>query len=106
MKLNLCLKIFLVLFVVELHSCQKIDVPKDTPQWVKQRIRTDNKYFRSVNEYSYYGKDVYLFQATGNDAPSYLFDNNGYMICNPDIGEDRCLDFYSVSIKTRIIWEK
>jgi hypothetical protein len=111
MKINLYVNIILVLLFVELLSCQKIDVPKGTLRWVKKKIRIEQKHFIYVSEYSYYGQDIFLFKGDYCEVPSYLFDHNGVLICEPDggefgMGDGKCLDFYTSSIIIKKIWKK
>ena len=106
-------KILLILLMTGLFSCEKIDVPKDTPSCIKKKIREEKDHcLDNVTEYEYNGNIVYLFGAANcPDALSNLYDKNCNLICSPfggigGFGDGKCPDFSQNGIKKRIIWSK
>jgi len=63
----------------------------------------------SIWRYEYKGRIVYFRPQICCDQFSYLYDENGNIICAPDggftgIGDGRCTDFFSERTKETVIW--
>lgn len=104
----ICAIILLVIF-----SCNKLDVPKDTPRCIKKLIRNEMKGCLSkVYKYYYNNQVVYLFEPENcPDELYYLYDEDCNLICSPDgglsgLGDGTCPDFYQSAINQELIWSK
>jgi len=96
-------------------SCEKIDVPADTPGCIKAMIR-DIKSDEvrnppaSVWKYDYNGQTVYYIPPYCCDIPSQLYDSECNLICSPDggftgAGDGKCTDFFSKRSNGSLIWQ-
>jgi hypothetical protein len=113
MKKTIITKILLSLLLTGFFSCEKIDVPKDTPSCIKKKIKEKKEEcLDKVLEYEYNGNNVYLFEpANCPDALFNLYDENCNHICSPaggisGNGDGKCNDFYQTSVEKRLIWSK
>jgi hypothetical protein len=87
----------------EIPSCiqQKIEAIKAAPKWNPPA---------EVNEYTYQGKNVYLFSADCCDQYNELVDENCKYICAPSggitgKGDGECPDFSSAAQFKRVVWK-
>ncbi|MFH1004578.1 MAG: hypothetical protein V1781_03660 [Bacteroidota bacterium] len=113
-KYNLLLCLTLI-SVLTLTSCEKLDVPKETPACIKKEIRKikSDKVRNppaSVWQYDYNGQTVYYIPPYCCDIPSQLFDNDCNQICSPDgglsgAGDGKCPDFFSQRKNEKLIWQ-
>jgi hypothetical protein len=96
-------------------SCEKLDVPSDTPNCIKRKIKQiESDEVRNppakVYQYEYNVKIVYYFPAYCCDIPSELYDENCNLICCPDggisgTGDNKCSDFFSKRTNEILIWQ-
>lgn len=98
-----------------LTSCEKVDVPTDTPNCIKRKIRQiKSDEVRnppaSVWQYDYNGQTVYYIPPYCCDRPSELYDSDCKLICSPDgglsgSGDNKCSDFFSKRTNEKLIWQ-
>lgn len=106
-------QILLILLMTGLLSCEKIEVPKDTPSCITKKIKEQkDDCLSKVIEYEYNGNIVYLFEpANCPEALFNLYDYDCNFVCSPSggingQGDGNCTDFYQTGIEKRIIWSK
>ena len=98
-----------------LTSCEKINVPKDTPRCMKKMIKEENDggCASKITRYNYNGETVYLVSPDDNrcsDGGYYVYDDDCNHICTPKgtifgIKEDaRCPDFFILATDSVGIW--
>ena len=85
------------------------------PACVQQRVEAIQKEPRwsppaEVNEYSYKGKQVYLFTSNCCDQYNSLYDGDCNNICAPSggltgKGDGKCDDFLKVATHIKLIWK-
>ena len=80
---------------------QKIEAIKKEPRWNPPA---------EVNEYSYEGKQVYLFTSNCCDQYNSLYDIDCNNICAPSggftgKGDGKCNDFLKVATHIKLIWK-
>ena len=110
---HLTLLIFGIVFI--LNSCNKLDLPKDTPKCIVDKIEdiADGDGWNPVAKiysYNYNGQKVYFFPSHCCDVPSRVYDGNCNLICSPDggltgSGDGLCNDFFSTRTDEILIWE-
>ncbi len=96
-------------------SCDKLDVPADTPSGIKKKIRKmkDDEVRNpsgSVWQYDYNGETVYYIPPYCCDRYSELYDSKCNLICNPDggisgAGDGKCTDFFNTRTNEKLIWQ-
>ena len=101
--------------VLTLTSCEKLDVPDETPRCIKRKIRKlKSDQIRNppakVIEWNYNGEKYYYIPSYCCDAYSELYDKKCNLICHPDggfsgAGDGTCPDFTNGTLTTKIIWE-
>jgi hypothetical protein len=97
------------------NSCEKLDVPSDTPNCIKRKIKQiKSDEVRnppaSVWRYDYNGQTVYFIPQYCCDIPSELYDSDCNLICSPDggltgTGDNKCTDFFSKRTNEKLIWQ-
>ncbi len=108
-------RIFTILFLAILTSCSKLDVPKDTPSCIKNKIKEmqSDKVRNppvSVWQYEYNGQTVYYIPPYCCDIQSQLFDKECNQICSPEgwlsgDGDGKCSDFFLKRKNEKLIWQ-
>jgi len=109
-------QIFFPLLILSQSACiMQSDIPSDTPNWLKNKIKQLKKESvqsppASVFEYTYKGDRVFYFPARCCDIFSDLYDEQGSLLCHPDGGftgggDGQCPDFWQNSTETRLIWK-
>jgi hypothetical protein len=106
--------IFLLLaFPLVNEKCGK---NKDTvPVCIQQKIEQIQKEPKwnppaEVNEYSYEGKQVYLFSSPCCDQYNNLYDSECNLICAPSggytgKGDRKCMDFFEKAKLVKLVWK-
>ena len=103
------------MLVLILCTCNKVDVPEDTPRAIKKIIREMQEESvsnppSSVWEYTFEGRKVYYVPPKCCDIPSTLYDSKGEQLCHPDggfsgAGDGDCPGFFSGRSNERLIWK-
>jgi hypothetical protein len=80
---------------------QKIDQIKAQPKWNPPA---------EVNEYTYEGRQVFLFTSDCCDRYIELFDSNCNYLCAPSggytgRGDNKCSKFYDEAEHVRLVWK-
>lgn len=80
---------------------QKIEQIQKEPKWNPPA---------EVNEYTYEGKQVYLFSSPCCDQYNNLYDSDCNLICAPSggytgKGDRKCLDFFEKAKHVKLIWK-
>jgi len=98
-----------------ISSCEKLDVPSETPTCIKRKIRQfKSRKVRnppaSVWKYEYNGQSVYYIPPYCCDAQSELYDADCNLICHPDGGysgggDEKCTDFFGKRTNEQLIWK-
>lgn len=114
METNRILIFSLCLFLI-LSSCEEIDVPKDTPDCIKNEIeQISNEPVRNppaeVWQYDYNGQTVFYLPSYCCDMFSELYDDKCNLICHPDggiagHGDGKCSDFFARKTNGKLIWK-
>jgi len=106
--------IFLLLaFPLVNEKCSKC---KDTvPVCIQQKIEQIQKEPKwnppaEVNEFSYEGKQVYLFSSPCCDQYNNLYDRECNLICAPSggytgKGDRKCMDFFEKAKLVKLVWK-
>jgi hypothetical protein len=108
------MKYFLIVLIVSvLNTCDKAE--KGIPACVQQRIDEIKKEPvwnppAEVNEYTYRGKQVFLFTSDCCDQYIMLYDSACNYICAPaggytGKGDGKCGDFYTEAKDVKLIWK-
>ena len=109
------MKFILLLLAVPLMN-QKCGKNKNAvPACVQEKIEAIQKELKwnppaEVNEYSYLGKQVYLFTSNCCDQYYSLFDRDCNYICAPSggftgKGDAKCDDFPETAVYIKLIWK-
>ncbi len=111
MKIVLALTMFSLFF---LNSGCNITDTVDGKSWLDKLIdQIKNEEVTnppsSIWRYEYKGRTVYFRPQICCDMFSYLYDENGNIICAPDggftgRGDGRCPDFFSERTNEKLIW--
>lgn len=98
-----------------ISSCEKPEVPRDTPDCIKQKIaEIKSAPVRNppaqVWKANYEGKVVYYISPYCCDIYGQLYDQNCNLICHPDggiagSGDGQCPDFFNTRTNAVIIWK-
>lgn len=105
--------IALAISVLNDNSCskKKHTIPACVQQMIND-IKAQPKWNppAEVNEYTFQGKQVYLFTSNCCDQYIQLYDNNCQYICAPSGGitgggDRKCVDFYTTATHIRLIWK-
>ncbi|RYG46277.1 MAG: hypothetical protein EOO01_16435 [Chitinophagaceae bacterium] len=93
----------------------KCDKKNAIPACVKSRIEELKKEPRQnpaaeVNEYTFNGKRVFLFNSPCCDQFNYLYDTDCDTICAPSggytgKGDQKCLDFTETATHVKLVWK-
>lgn len=80
---------------------QKINTIKNEPKWNPPA---------EVNEYTYEGKQVFLFSSPCCDQYNNLYDRGCNLICAPSggyagKGDNKCPEFSSKAKHVRLVWK-
>jgi len=111
MKIKGSIIIFIITIILIGNSCNKIDVPKDTPRCIKQKIKDEGKEstFQSVYKLTYEGKNIYLLVDTTNNGISIISNSDCETICSMGgfVGiNESCLEMIKQSTDKTLIWSK
>lgn len=106
---------FVVLICLIAVGCKNDEVPKGTPECVKNVInRIQNQAVSNppskVFRYLYKGKIVYYVPPICCDIRSTLFDEDCNVLCSPDGGfsgggDEKCADFFASRLEEKLIWQ-
>ncbi|HUR66103.1 MAG TPA: hypothetical protein VMZ03_07100 [Chitinophagaceae bacterium] len=109
------MKLIFFAALLSLLLAGKCNKDEKTPDCVTQRIeqiKTQPKWNppAEVNQYSYKGRNVYLFNSPCCDQYNELIDANCNSICAPSggitgKGDGKCADFSSTAIHVRLVWK-
>jgi len=115
MKKPYLLSMLLIVFLLMFSFCKKVDVPKDTPDCIKDKIKQIQKEevrnpSAKVYKCVYDGQTVYYFPPYCCDIPGELYDTDCNLICQPDggltgDGDGTCTDFFDERTDVELIWE-
>jgi len=104
-----------VIAILCFNSCEKPDLPADTPSCIKRKIRQiKSDEVRNppakVYQYDYNGETIYYFHPYCCDIPNELYDKDCYQICCPDggltgTGDNKCSDIFSKRKNEKLIWQ-
>jgi hypothetical protein len=99
---------------ISLYSCKK-DYPKDTPKWLKEKIREykKNEGYGSPEYIEEYKKDeniIYVFWYTSNSEGGIVYYNySGNKICEEQVASFHCLidsvPILNIYKRSREIWD-
>ena len=105
--------ILIILAIFILNKCNKSE--KGMPACVQKKIEQIKKEQvwnppAEVNEYTYKGKQVFLFTSDCCDQYIMLYDGSCNNICAPSGGIDgkgdgKCDDFYTSAKFIRLVWK-
>lgn len=109
MKIKGSIIIFIITIMLIGISCNKIDLPKDTPRCIKQKIKDEqnSSCLQNVYQYSYKNKKAYLFEIKNcPDLGNSVFDEDCNSICGSFWGGSNCQEFHSLATDKTLIWSK
>ena len=101
--------VVLLLSALLFVSCEKLDVPKDTPACIKAKIRAEDKPL-SISRWNVDGKTYYAIRPDCCDAFNEIWDEQCNYICAPSggitgQGDGNCPAWSEVGVYT-LIWER
>lgn len=98
-----------------ISSCEKPEVPRDTPDCIKQKIQAIKSASvrnppAQVWKAQYEGKVVYYITPYCCDIYGQLYDQECNLICYPDggiggSGDGACSDFFETRTDAVLIWK-
>ncbi|HNX21957.1 MAG TPA: hypothetical protein PKG88_06295 [Bacteroidales bacterium] len=113
-KITPIILLFAIIGTILLSSCEKLDVPSDTPLGIKNKIRAIKSEDvwnppATIWQYEYNGETVYYIPARCCDFYSELYDQHCNLICHPDggmsgNGDGICTDFFDTRTNEKLIW--
>ncbi|NQY11476.1 MAG: hypothetical protein HRT71_18410 [Flavobacteriales bacterium] len=105
----------LLLLCTILTACNKLDLPKDTPECIEDKIKdiSEEDVWSTpaiIYSYQFDGQTVYYFPSRCCDATSYVYSEDCYHLCSPGgglsgDGDNLCPDFFDNATEATIIWE-
>ena len=114
MRTLLIVSLALLIAPLYITSCSKIDVKKDVPFCIEQKIKEiKNEPVQNppaeVWEWKTDTETYYYITSDCCDQYNYLYDDDCNIVCAPDggftgNGDGQCPDFSSTPVKT-LIWE-
>ena len=113
-KITPIILLFAIIGTILLSSCEKLDVPSDTPLGIKNKIRAIKSEDvwnppATIWQYEYNGEIVYYIPARCCDFYSELYDQHCNLICHPDggmsgNGDGICTYFFDTRTNEKLIW--
>jgi hypothetical protein len=104
-----------VMLLFSMASCEEVDVPKGTPNCIKEKIKQIEKESvrnppAKVWQYEYQGQTVYYIPPYCCDMYGELYDEQCGLICHPDggftgNGDGGCSDFFTARTNEKLIWQ-
>jgi len=111
------IRITIVLLVLLLFSCEKLDLPGGIPNCIKRKIRQIKNYpvrnppAKVYEQTLSNGDKLYYIPPYCCDVQSELYDSDCNIICHPDgglsgAGDGQCPeDLLKTVVNTKLIWE-